>query len=149
MQHPRGCGIRFYDMVGEPYHGGDFMTLTQRAKEQQVPMTEEPLGGKMGKAKIPGIFFVVDYWILLIITRYWWIIGGWLVDDWIFWIIARFLSLLWYVYVCPHRMFLGTCSENTYYLRLVDDEKIAAVELPKSFDPCIAMKSIGSYPLVN
>lgn len=32
---------QFYYMVGEPYHGGDFMTLTQRAKEQQVPMTEE------------------------------------------------------------------------------------------------------------
>jgi len=31
---------QFYYMVGEPYHGGDFMTLTQRAKEQQVPMTE-------------------------------------------------------------------------------------------------------------
>ena len=79
-------------MVGEPYHGGDFMTLTQRAKEQQVPMTEEPLGGKMGKAKIPGIFFVVDYWILLIITRYWWIIGGLLVDDW--WMIGYFGLLL-------------------------------------------------------
>ncbi|CAE7241387.1 cmk-1 [Symbiodinium sp. CCMP2456] len=32
---------QFYYMVGEPYHGGDFMTLTQRAKEQQVPMTED------------------------------------------------------------------------------------------------------------
>ena len=29
-------------MVGEPYHGGDFMMLTKRAKEQQVPMTEAP-----------------------------------------------------------------------------------------------------------
>ena len=28
-------------MVGEPYHGGDFMTLTQRAKDQRVQMTEE------------------------------------------------------------------------------------------------------------
>ena len=33
-------------MVGEPYHGGDFMTLTQRAKDQRVQMTEEiVLGG--------------------------------------------------------------------------------------------------------
>ena len=37
--------LRFYYMVGEPYHGGDFMTLTQRAKEQQVPMTEAPCHG--------------------------------------------------------------------------------------------------------
>ena len=32
--------LRFYYMVGEPYHGGDFMSLTQQAKEQKVPMTE-------------------------------------------------------------------------------------------------------------
>ena len=110
-------------------------------------------GGKNGKSQNTWHFFcggLLDItYHYQILVDYWWIIGGWLVDDWIFWIIARFLSLLWYVYVCPHRMFLGTCSENTYYLRLVDDEKIAAVELPKSFDPCIAMKSIGSYPLVN
>ena len=37
-------------MVGEPYHGGDFMTLTQRAKDQRVQMTEEIVlgGGTMG-----------------------------------------------------------------------------------------------------
>lgn len=32
---------QFYYMVGEPYHGGDFMTLTQRAKDQRVQMTED------------------------------------------------------------------------------------------------------------
>ncbi|CAJ1336628.1 unnamed protein product [Effrenium voratum] len=32
---------QFYYMVGEPYHGGDFMTLTPRAKEQGVSMTED------------------------------------------------------------------------------------------------------------
>ena len=41
-------------MVGEPYHGGDFMTLTKRAKEQGVQMTEEPLGSRLGaKLGIP------------------------------------------------------------------------------------------------
>lgn len=42
---------RFYYMVGEPYHGGDFMTLTQRAKDQRVQMTEEMVlngGGTVG-----------------------------------------------------------------------------------------------------
>ena len=65
-------------MVGEPYHGGDFMTLTQRAKEQQVPMTEE-LGGKMGKAlKYLAFFFwwIIGYYLSLPD------IGGLLVDDW-------------------------------------------------------------------
>eukprot|EP00931_Biecheleriopsis_adriatica_P038214 TRINITY_DN21911_c0_g1_i2.p1 TRINITY_DN21911_c0_g1~~TRINITY_DN21911_c0_g1_i2.p1 ORF type:complete len:644 (+),score=127.87 TRINITY_DN21911_c0_g1_i2:174-1934(+) len=32
---------QYYYMVGEPYHGGDFMTLTKRAKEQSVQMTED------------------------------------------------------------------------------------------------------------
>ena len=73
-------------MVGEPYHGGDFMTLTQRAKEQQVPMTEERLLG--GKAiKYLQHFW---WWIFLDITYhyqilvdYWWMIGyfGLLLDS--------------------------------------------------------------------
>jgi len=31
---------QFYYMVGEPYYGGDLMTLTERAVAQRVPMTE-------------------------------------------------------------------------------------------------------------
>ena len=50
-------------MVGEPYHGGDFMTLTQRAKDQRVQMTEEMLGGtavirKETPEKVELILFV-------------------------------------------------------------------------------------------
>lgn len=36
---------QFYYMVGEPYHGGDFMTLKSRARSQGVVMTENWLRG--------------------------------------------------------------------------------------------------------
>ena len=44
-------------MVGEPYHGGDFMTLTQRAKDQRVQMTEE---SRFGDLEISRVFLGVS-----------------------------------------------------------------------------------------
>ena len=73
IQHVLGI-FRFYYMVGEPYHGGDFMTLTQRAKEQQVPMTED----RWGWPKYPASIAILSD------------------------MFARFLSFLRYVHVCPH-----------------------------------------------
>ena len=46
-------------MVGEPYHGGDFMTLTQRAKEQQVPMTEAVVGSVLSSQFRVGTYIVL------------------------------------------------------------------------------------------